>query len=74
MAVSQSGERDTRFSATMYMGSEGSVISAFWITSLALSCSSGVLKRARSEVPSSDSESGLTLAAFKADSTFCSTA
>ena len=39
-AVSHVGERDSRFSATMYAGSRGSGLSARWIASLAFICAS----------------------------------
>ncbi len=68
-AESQAGVRGTRFSATINIGSVGSVMSAFSMASLALSCSSGVANRARTELPSSPRVSGVTPAACKAAST-----
>jgi hypothetical protein len=63
------GERDTRFSATMYGASLGSAISALAIASRAFSCVSVSAKRARTEVPSRATKSALTLAAFNASCT-----
>jgi hypothetical protein len=70
-AVSQAGERDTRFSATTNWGSAASGIRAFWMASLALSCWSVLSKRARIEAPSSARLWGVVPAALSASSTFC---
>ncbi len=66
---SQAGERDNRFSATMYDGSPASGTSAFCTASLALSCVSVLSNRALIELPSKVMASTVIPAALSASCT-----
>ncbi len=69
--VNQAGERVTKFSATTKEGLLVSGIKAFSSASLALSCSSVVSSRTRTELPSKAKARGVMPAALSASSAFC---